>query len=402
MFFAFVLFILVCWAGFKISTFAVQISNKCKLYQRDFDLCVDELKIAKSKYNQTFKNMYLILSGYANQEIRLNALVANKRDYSSVLFILERFPELKSDKAFMQTLDQVPGFEAELVEAKKKVSRTYREYQYYRSVLPQSLITRFLPDGSTEDSQLMHQESKDKDDEPEQNSIECENTNRNTRLMAEFSEHDQNYQDAQARKRYERHRAEWLGEEVVDEELKEENTQLQNRADNTAIEIMLPQTFSVPRNKFRHKIDLSNHRIPQEAIDLGWTLHKHIGKGVLDLDPSKLELFYAPRGNFYELVWLPFFLHKLKKGKIPILNDSVLDYLLDHPEIIPESWKTGRDDKLVTRIDFLGTEYRSPSGEIHVRGIMWNALTRKWESYGGKSISIQFPLAIYGKVGSLI
>ena len=61
MFFAFVLFILVCWAFFKIILMTIQISNKCRLFQRDFDLCNDELRIAKRKYNQMFKNMYLIL-----------------------------------------------------------------------------------------------------------------------------------------------------------------------------------------------------------------------------------------------------------------------------------------------------------------------------------------------------
>lgn len=65
--------------------------------------------------------------------------------------------------------------------------------------------------------------------------------------------------------------------------------------------------------------------------------------------------------------------HNLKKkleGQ-PVLPVHVLDYLLEHPEIIPESWK----GKVIF---FWGTIYRYAVGNLCVRflnwlGIVWNA-----------------------------
>lgn len=49
----------------------------------------------------------------------------------------------------------------------------------------------------------------------------------------------------------------------------------------------------------------------------------------------------------------------------PVLNANVLDYLLAHPELIPEKWK----GKVIF---FWGTIYRTSSGRLCVRGLRWN------------------------------
>ena len=76
---------------------------------------------------------------------------------------------------------------------------------------------------------------------------------------------------------------------------------------------------------------------------------------------------------------------KLRK-KIPksAYNACVLDYLLEHQDEIPESWKTGG------WIYFWGTIYRYSSGYLYVRYLIWsgkqwvsrcNWLGNDWHSY---------------------
>jgi hypothetical protein len=62
-------------------------------------------------------------------------------------------------------------------------------------------------------------------------------------------------------------------------------------------------------------------------------------------------------------------LRKELEGK-PVLTACVLDYLREHPELIPESWKT--DEKGRTRyIFFWGTIYRNSDGDLCVRSLYW-------------------------------
>ena len=62
------------------------------------------------------------------------------------------------------------------------------------------------------------------------------------------------------------------------------------------------------------------------------------------------------------------------KGK-PVLNANVLDYLLAHPELIPEDWK-GK------YVFFWGTIYRNSGGNLCVRYLYWRdgwwAWGRNW------------------------
>jgi hypothetical protein len=70
--------------------------------------------------------------------------------------------------------------------------------------------------------------------------------------------------------------------------------------------------------------------------------------------------------------------HKLRKelqGK-PVLNANLLDYLLAHPELIPEDWK--KDENGNTRyIFFWGTVYRNRVGNLFVRYLYW--LGDRWD-----------------------
>ena len=58
------------------------------------------------------------------------------------------------------------------------------------------------------------------------------------------------------------------------------------------------------------------------------------------------------------------------KGK-PVLNANVLDYLLKHPELIPEEWK-GK------AVFFWGTIYRDSRGNLCVRCLYWDGSRWYW------------------------
>jgi hypothetical protein len=64
-------------------------------------------------------------------------------------------------------------------------------------------------------------------------------------------------------------------------------------------------------------------------------------------------------------------LRKELNGKL-ILNANVLDYLLAHPELIPEEWK-GK------YIFFWGTIYRDSGGDLSVRYLYWSGSEWNWD-----------------------
>ena len=54
------------------------------------------------------------------------------------------------------------------------------------------------------------------------------------------------------------------------------------------------------------------------------------------------------------------------------MNANVLDYLLAHPELIPEDWKN-------KYVFFWGTIYRYSSGGLCVRYLCWNGSKWRWD-----------------------
>lgn len=111
----------------------------------------------------------------------------------------------------------------------------------------------------------------------------------------------------------------------------------------------------------------------------GWKLesHKKTGKQKLTrdgdnlfLDGKKIDFFLSPNQGEGRKSTKGDKLRKELEGK-PVLNACVLDYLREHPELIPESWKV--DEKGRTRyIFFWGTIYRYPDGGLYVRYLCWH------------------------------
>jgi len=109
---------------------------------------------------------------------------------------------------------------------------------------------------------------------------------------------------------------------------------------------------------------------PQHLIDCdaapfqpnGWSVEKHTKGGQFQWNPTRVKLYVAKSQKSGKLVEG----NKLRKeleGQL-VLNANVLDYLLAHPELIPDEWK-GK------AAFFWGTIYRGSSGNLCVRYLCW-------------------------------
>lgn len=111
-------------------------------------------------------------------------------------------------------------------------------------------------------------------------------------------------------------------------------------------------------------------------LPTGLSLEEHERGTVVKLEKKGDELFVD--GKKLEL-YLP---RKQKKGSIegtklrkelkdkPVLNACILDYLLEHTELIPESWKKDAGGN-TCYLFFWGTIYRGSGGGLGVRCLWW-------------------------------
>jgi len=117
--------------------------------------------------------------------------------------------------------------------------------------------------------------------------------------------------------------------------------------------------------KKRSEINIIEHVIDCDAVpfvpeDLLLESHKKSGSFKFDIADISRYLSFKPKKGDYNKEG------KLRKelDSVLVLNANVLEYLLEHPEIIPEKWK-GR------MIPFWGTIYRYPSGGYCVLYLLW-------------------------------
>ncbi|MSU74806.1 hypothetical protein EXS57_03455, partial [Candidatus Kaiserbacteria bacterium] len=103
-----------------------------------------------------------------------------------------------------------------------------------------------------------------------------------------------------------------------------------------------------------HVIDCDANPFNPWAND-GFTIEEHQKGGQWKFDPKQVEFFLASGQKDGKVIEG----NKLRKelAKKSVFNANVLDYLLAHPELIPDEWKT--DGNGNTRyIFFWGTVYR--------------------------------------------
>lgn len=114
-------------------------------------------------------------------------------------------------------------------------------------------------------------------------------------------------------------------------------------------------------------------------------------RGQFIFDPAKVKLYLArDQRNGIEG-------NKLckKLASQPVLGANVLDYLLDHPHLIPEEWK--RDANGNVRFAFFwGTIYCGSSGRLYVRYLCFNGGRCGWSGhhlgldlYGGSPAAVR-------------
>jgi len=112
----------------------------------------------------------------------------------------------------------------------------------------------------------------------------------------------------------------------------------------------------------------------QPFIPGGWSIHpedqlpNRITTKDFEFNPKNFSLYLSDKqkqgaigGNQLK--------EELKNQKV--LTANVLDYLLEHPELIPEEWK-GK------AIFFWGTIYRNSDGFLSVRYLFWDGDGWRW------------------------
>jgi len=127
----------------------------------------------------------------------------------------------------------------------------------------------------------------------------------------------------------------------------------------------------------KHIVNLAGDCMPKEWKKDKWTIEKHVGNGMFELDFTKILFHLSPNQLDGKVIEGNKLREELEHEKVPVLNACVLDYFFAHQELIPEDWKL--DEKGNTRyIYFWGTIYRDPNGLLYVRYLYWDGGAWFW------------------------
>lgn len=135
------------------------------------------------------------------------------------------------------------------------------------------------------------------------------------------------------------------------------------------------------------ELKVINHIIDCDKAPLipydSWKVEEHIKGGQFTWNPEKVKLFLSVNQKDGKSIEGNKLRKELKDE--PVMNANLLDYLLDHPHLIPEEWKV--DEKGNTRyIFFWGTIYRSAGDRLCVRFLYFSGGRWKqdycWLGYG--------------------
>ncbi len=116
----------------------------------------------------------------------------------------------------------------------------------------------------------------------------------------------------------------------------------------------------------------ANHVIDCDAdpfVPEGWKVEGHQKGGIVKWTESLIGLYLDKGQQNGKCIGGNDLRQALKDQKV--LNANVLDFLLKHPELIPEEWK-GK------AIFFWGTIYRNSDGRLYVRYLCWSGSRWYW------------------------
>lgn len=116
-----------------------------------------------------------------------------------------------------------------------------------------------------------------------------------------------------------------------------------------------------------HTIDCDAR--PREPPHL--SLMQHRRGGHVAFDPSTLLLYCDPGQRGSKTIQGT--LLRTRLDSVPVMNASLLDFLLDHQQLIPERWKRDPRGKAGMRLVFFwGTIYIHDAGWPTVRFLYWH------------------------------
>lgn len=135
----------------------------------------------------------------------------------------------------------------------------------------------------------------------------------------------------------------------------------------------LPQIRDVVNNLA--VISYPQHLIDCDALPYcpdSWEVVEHRKHGQLQWDPTRIRLHLSKKQTDGKVIEG----NKLRKelDGLPVMNANVLDYLLKHPELIPDEYK-GK------AVFFWGTIYRGSDGDLYVRCLCWYGGEWDWDCY---------------------
>lgn len=149
---------------------------------------------------------------------------------------------------------------------------------------------------------------------------------------------------------------------------------------------LLNGTAKVVIEIVKHIIDLN----AAPYIPKNWKVESHKKGGQLEWTLEKVQLYLSAEQQGEKYIEG----NNLRKDleAQPIYNANLLDYLLAHPELIPEEWK-GKC------IFFWGTIYRISGGGLYVRYLCCLGGESWYWSYGwlGSDFGSHDPAAVSGK-----
>ena len=134
------------------------------------------------------------------------------------------------------------------------------------------------------------------------------------------------------------------------------------------------------RRAFHGEFELKrvDHVIDLDAdpfVPDGWKVEEHHKGGSFTWNPNAVEFYLSEpqrKGKWIEGNEL-----RTELAGKPVLNANVLDYLLAHPYLNPESWKKDEQGR-IRYILFWGTIYRRPDGGLCVRCLCWSGGRWSW------------------------
>ncbi len=144
-------------------------------------------------------------------------------------------------------------------------------------------------------------------------------------------------------------------------------------------EELLFQTLAVIRGNT--EIVIPKHLINLDAdpfVPVGWSVEEHQRGGMFEWDPTKVTFYISHKQETgYKSIRVSE-LYKELNDKHPF-NANLLDYLITHPELIPEEWK-GK------HVYFWGTIYKDSCDNLRVRCIylikdVWREENSLWIGY---------------------